>query len=189
MECNYKMSFLNIWSFQIVSKVVTLKEKILDGLNRNLEVPLEVVEMQDGPGLFPYIISNIFISFPGRGVIAKEAIPINSFVCEYKATGVYSTQQYRQREKEYLENDEIVANIEAKVNGKIMHFDATRRLNQFGRYINHSTVPNIKPHPPLFVRGKYCVGFYSTTPIAEKEEIVWDYNDRNSQFPWLSKGT
>ena len=30
--------------------VVTLKEQVLDGLNRNLEVPLKIQNMHDGSG-------------------------------------------------------------------------------------------------------------------------------------------
>lgn len=70
----------------------------------------------------------------GRGVYALQDIPEGSFICEYKTTSVYSTQQYKMHELEYKQEEEICASFEAKVNSKTMHFDGTRRYNQFGIY-------------------------------------------------------
>ena len=84
-------------------------------------------------------------------------------------------------------NNEICAAVEAKIEGNLHYFDATRRYIQFGRYINHSTAPNIRPHPPIFIRGKYHLGFTSTVDIPSGDELVWDYIFRDKEIPWLGK--
>ena len=64
--------------------------------------------------------------------------------------------------------------------------DATRKLNQFGCYINHTRHGiNIKPHPPLLGREKYRVGFYSLKDIQKGEELFYDYNDSDADHLWL----
>lgn len=61
---------------------------------------------------------------------------------------------------------------------------------QIGRYINHAAggeagiggQANCRPHRPLFVRGKWRVGFISTRDIKAGEELLYDYRVR-SQVP------
>ena len=128
-------------------------------------------------------------SSAGRGVIPLEDIPIKTFVCEYKTTGVYTKNIHSKRELEYGLNNESSSCVEVKINGKQKYFDGTRRFNQFGRFINHSTSPNLQLHPPLFVRGKHRIGFFSLHNIPANTELTWDYADRNPEFPWLSEGS
>ena len=125
------------------------------------------------------------VSGKGRGVFSLCDIPKGTFICEYKTTGVYSKKEHQRREMEYYFNEEIVATVEAKVDGRVMFFDGTRRLNQFGSLINHSTRPNCKPFPPVFVRGKYRIGFLALKNICKDQELTWDYNYRDPKWPWL----
>ena len=171
--------------------VLSLKEKCIDSLNRSLEAPLKVEECLNPGKIAAKYIFNIhfYKSEKGRGLFATSMIPANEFICEYKTTDVYSSKKRRsEREKEYSVNDEGVRVIEAKFNSKTYYFDATRRLNQFGVYANHSVTPNAKLHPPLIVRSKLRVCLYSLRDIASGEEITYDYGDRDSDIPWLSGG-
>ena len=103
--------------------------------------------------------------------------------------GVYTKNMYSKQELEYSLINDSSSSVEVKINGKQQYFDDTRRFNQFCRFINHSTSPNVKLHPPLFVRGKYRIGFFSLHHISAKTELTWDYADRNPEFPWLSEGS
>ena len=69
-------------------------------------------------------------------MFALETIPTESFICEYKTTGVYMKEEFESRDKKYTINSEFSTSVEAKINGKICFFDATQRYNQFGRYLN-----------------------------------------------------
>ena len=162
-----------------------MKEIAIDALNRGLEAPLEIRMCKEKGKIDKFPLLMIIVLGKGRGVFALQNIPEGSFICEYKTTGVYSTQQYKLRELEYKQEEEICASVEAKVNSKTMHFDGTRRYNQFGIYINHSITPNIKPFPPVFVRGKHRIGFFSSKPIQKNEELHWDYCYRDPKWPWL----
>lgn len=123
----------------------------------------------------------------GRGLYATAYIPAGEFVCEYKTSVVYSNKStYTQYQKEYNINNEGARVVECKHDSKKYYFDATRRVNQFGVYANHSTAPNCKLYPPLFVRGKLRLSLVSIGNINARDEIVWDYGDRDPNFPWLS---
>lgn len=53
-----------------------------------------------------------------------------------------------------------------------------------GRYINHSRHPNIRPYPPIFVRGKSRIGMYSLSDIRGNDELMWDYGITTGEMPW-----
>ena len=69
--------------------------------------------------------------------------------------------------------------------GRWWCFDATRSLNQFGRYMNHTpgSMVNATPVPPVLLEGRLRVGFIATKHIQAGEEITWDYGVRGE--PWL----
>ena len=75
--------------------------------------------------------------------------------------------------------------VEGVYCGKQYMFDATRQLNQFERYINHSCLPNIKFTSVLKVRDKIQVGFISTKLISEGSQLFCDYGDIRSHLDWL----
>ena len=122
-------------------------------------------------------------------MFATADIPIQTFICEYKTTVVYSNPAtYQKLQNEYIINNEPCKVVEAKLNGKRYWFDATRRLNQFGAYANHAVHCNSKLLPPVMVRNKLRIGLLSIRNIQKGEEVTWDYADRNPNFPWLSRG-
>ena len=127
-------------------------EIVIDGLNRNLEKMNKSLEIKHTG------------EDRGRGVFAVKPIMKSEYVCEYKTTAVLNEKKNEELQREYELNNEGSCTIEAKVKGKKMFFDATRHMDQFGRYVNH--VARVQPHPPLFVRGKWRVGFYATTNIS-----------------------
>ena len=71
--------------------------------------------------------------------------------------------------------------------GRWWCFDATRRLNQFGRYMNNApgSMANATPVPPVLLEGRLRVGFIATKHIQAGEEITWDYGVHGE--PWLSR--
>ena len=106
------------------------------------------------------------------------------YICEYKTTNVYETAGFIPKQREYEKNDETSATISFKVGRTKYFYDATRRYNQMGRYMNHSRRPNIRPYPPLFVRGKSRIGMYSINDIKKNEELLWDYGITTGEMPW-----
>ena len=70
--------------------------------------------------------------------------------------------------------------LETQFGSKLV-FDATRCYDQCGRYINHSSsgrAKNCRYWRPLFIRGKYRVGFVASRDIAVNEELSYDYGIR-----------
>lgn len=56
------------------------------------------------------------------------------------------------------------------------------------RYINHGIKEaNLKPHPPVFVSGKYRVGFLATKDIKAGEELLYDYGQQPKAPSWLRR--
>lgn len=151
--------------------MLTPDEKVLDGLQRGHAMALEVRESEG----------------KGRGLFAQENVPKGTYVCEYKTAIMYPRSQRKQHEEEYKKNDEGCFILEAKVKERWVCFDATRKYDSYGRYINHSHSGNIKPHRPFFVRGKYRVGFLTTTDVKKGDELFYDYGVSSSGIPWLRK--
>ena len=145
---------------------------MIDGLNRDLEAPLSITHAGE----------------KGRGVFADTKIPKHTFVCEYKTTNVYDQKQYDKRNKEMEANDEICSIVEYRVGKSILYFDATRRFNQYGKYMNHGRrEANVKIHRPLTIRGRLRIGMYSIRDIEFVEELVWDYGIKRKDMPWEGK--
>ena len=88
-------------------------------------------------------------------------------------------------EVEYANNNEGCYLLRGKIKEKNMWFDATRKFDQYGRYINHSTDHNIKPIPPVFVHEKWRIGFLATKDIKPEEELLYDYGVRDDDIPCL----
>ena len=99
----------------------------------------------------------------GRGLFTRELIRARSFICEYKVAKSCLPYPRRQRpaiEREYQQSGEGCYILEAQdKEGRWWCFDATRRLNQFGRYINHApgSMANATPAPPVLVEGRLRV--------------------------------
>lgn len=69
----------------------------------------------------------------GRGVRALENIKMGDFVTEYKYGKKYLKKERQKFEEEYKMNEEGCYTLEAKIDGRNYCFDATRRLNCYGR--------------------------------------------------------
>ena len=72
--------------------------------------------------------------------------------------------------------------------GRWWCFDANRRVNQFGRYMNIApgNMANATAVPPyVVVEGRLRLAFTATKPIQAGDEITWDYGVCGE--PWLSK--
>ena len=152
---------------------MTEEERVIQGLSTNItrgSLELQLVSAQ-----------------VGRGVFVREPISKGDFVCEYKTTEVYTSREdARAKEAEYDINQEGSFILEVKIpNGKVVYLDATRRFEQFGRYINHSACyPNVKLARPMFLKGKWRVGFVAQRNIEAGEELRYDYGIRDPELPW-----
>ena len=114
-------------------------------------------------------------------------ITAHNYICEYKTTKVYDSRiEYEKRLQEYEKNGETSATISHKVGRTTYLYDATRRFNQFGRYMNHSCQPNVRLHRPIFIRGKSRIWMYSISHIKEGDELMWDYGITAGEMPWLT---
>ena len=123
----------------------------------------------------------------GRGVFAVNTIRKGNFICEYKTyRPPYPRSQKAAIEKEYIFNGEGCYIVEAKGPDGWVCFDATRSLNQYGRYINHSPgrLANAKLANPILYGGKLRLGVVALRDIVDGEEIVYDYGVRGET--WLT---
>lgn len=178
----------------ITNRVPTPKEVVILGLERGKSRPLEV-----------RVTSSM-----GRGVFALEPIPEGVYVTEYKYDKVYPQRERGKYAEEYDINSEASYVLDVFIGGKKMCIDATRRLYSYGRYpnecifvtneitihliryINHAVEgraggANVRPLPPVFVKGKYRVGFISLRAIEVSEELFWDYGQQRGAEPWLQR--
>ena len=124
----------------------------------------------------------------GYGVLAKEYITCNEYVCEYKYNLSYPRSEREKWEQEYAINDEGCYILEVQLpTGKWLCMDATRNEKSFGRYINHArrTEANIRMHSPLLIRGKWRVAMYSTRNIEPGDELAYDYGDQLHKPPFM----
>ena len=154
-------------------RVVSQLEKVTAGLTNNV-VPkqLELIETKD----------------KGRGVITLEDIQNGDYVLEYKYSESYSRAERVAKEKEYAMNDEGCYILEAQLpEGKWICLDATRNVNCWARYINHSTKPNLKLFRPLMVNGKWRAGFVAARNIQAREALSYDYGQQNNAPYWLQR--
>ena len=82
----------------------------------------------------------------GRGVVAREKIGKQSFVCEYKATVVERDERgKRELRHQYNRMGCYMVDVAHSVGKGKITLDATDHLHNYGRYINHATNANIRP--------------------------------------------
>ena len=125
----------------------------------------------------------------GLGVFTTKSFMRGEYVAEYKTQEVYSRKEKKDHEEEYILNEEGCYVLEAKFNERWWCFDATRRFEQFGRYINHSSSKeaNVRPHGPVSIRKKLRVGFLAVRDIAAGEELQYDYGCSPNGIEWLKR--
>ncbi len=123
----------------------------------------------------------------GRCVYAGEDIDSGDYVAEYKYSLSYKRKEKKKKEDIYEKNGEGCYILETqlpKSQGWIC-LDATRNLNCWGRYINHSANPNLKICKPMMVRGKWRVGFTARQDIKKGEEVTYDYGKQKNPPYWM----
>ena len=75
----------------------------------------------------------------GRGVITEEPLLRHEYVCEYCTHAIhFDDDSLEKSTSEYDINGEGSYILSTYCNGQMLHFDATRRYQQYGRYINHA---------------------------------------------------
>ena len=156
---------------------MTKKEIVIEGLEKRREAELEVKDT----GLER-----------GRGLFATAVIQKGRYVCEYRTGHVYRASQKKKHVAKYNASGDGDYILEARTGPQSvwMCYDATRAFHQFGRYANHSLKrANMVPSAPVYVRGKYRIGFTALQDIQPGEELFWDYGDRKSEMPWLKNAT
>ena len=147
----------------------TIKEKVIDGLNRDLNAPVEIRDT-----------GNV----KGRRVFALQRIERHTYICEHKTTNAYKEDKFHLKQKQYEENEETSATITFPVGRKKFYYDNTRRFNQIGWYLNHSKKANVKPHCAVFLRGKSRIGMYTIKDVLTDEELEWEYGISTKEMPW-----
>ena len=156
---------------------MTKKEIVIEGLEKRHEAELEVKDT----GLER-----------GRGLFATAVIQKGRYVCEYRTGDVYRASQKKKHVAKYNASGDGDYILEARTGPQSvwMCYDATRAFHQFGRYANHSLKrANMVPSAPVYVCGKYRIGFTALQDIQPGEELFWDYGDRKSKMPWLKNAT
>ena len=63
-------------------------------------------------------------------------------------------------------------------------FDATRKYEQLGRYMNHARNPNAVITLPVMVRKKWRIGFCAARNIKAGEEVAWNYEVQGQEWSW-----
>lgn len=140
---------------------MTRDEIITEGLSTGKDAPLEV--RNDG--------------ISSRGVFATGHIHKGEWLCEYRGL-VYPLSELEKYIQEYDLNGEgsYIVTSKYPVKGSTrLCWDATRRMNQYGRFLNHAKHPNASLTPPKHVRGKWRIGFIAVRDIEPGHEVVWDY--------------
>lgn len=125
----------------------------------------------------------------GRSAFAAHVFQSGDFVCEYASCV---------RERTYPDwAEERCAQLgigcycfDANYKGKTYTFDASTRLKDPGRYINHcSKNYNLLKMQPVMVgeppENRLRIGFVAKKRIEKGEELFYDYGVRDPEIPWL----
>lgn len=126
----------------------------------------------------------------GHSAFANRDFDSGEFVCEYA-----STVRVRQTPDIYDErNEELNIGcycLDASYKGTIYTFDATSKLKDPGRYINHASKNyNLNIMKPVMVgkppNNRLRIGFLARKPIKKGEELFFDYGVKDPDLPWLT---
>ena len=118
-------------------------------------------------------------------MFALETIPKNGYICESKTHRPPYPRSEKAIEQEYPHNQEGCYIVEARGPTGWLCFDATRRYDQYGRYINHAPerMANARLANPVLINGKLRLGVVAVREITMGEEISYDYGVRGEE--WL----
>lgn len=106
----------------------------------------------------------------GYGLVATSYIPPGVFIMEYVGE-VLNSKQFEKRANEYSRLMNAHYYFMALSSDCVI--DATKKGN-ISRFINHSCDPNAETQK-WTVNGELRIGFFSTKPIMQDEEITFDY--------------
>ena len=137
----------------------------------------------------PYLMEVVEVHGKGRGVIVKDSVRMGAYVCEYEADSVFPRKQRASREEEYARNEEGCYIIDVHTRDGWVCLDATRSFSAIGRLLNHAprAVATLTPYKPLFVGGKWRVGFTASRQLHPGEELTWDYGCEPGGLEWLKR--
>ena len=112
----------------------------------------------------------------GRGLVVREEVTAGSYVLEYEAE-VYPRKERRSHKREYIGNNEGCFIIDVQTADGWVCLDATRCLVSPGRLLNHAPRDRatLAPFKPLFLKGRWRVGFVATRDLHPGQELTWDY--------------
>ena len=120
----------------------------------------------------------------GRGIFTTQDFKCGSFVATYR--GDLITKTVAQQREANNPTEEISYMYYFRHNESLFCYDATAEKDgEFARLINHS-----KKSPNLLVHKK-CVGdkpylyFTAKIDLPPNTQLLYDYGDRKSQYPWL----
>ena len=133
-----------------------------------------------------------FIEFDkekGRGVVADEDIEEGEFVVEYKYSESYKPKVKPKKDRDYIKSNMgcFILEVQLPHDKGWLCLDATLNINCWGRYINHSTEPNLKIWKPMKVRDKWRVGFTAVRFIKKGEELRYNYGKQKNAPEWMKK--
>lgn len=120
----------------------------------------------------------------GRGIAAKRAFPMHSFICEYVGTRISTAEAIKASE-----NSESTYRLYVTKGRKKLVIDAAEETGRYGRLINHSHIaPNAKT-VCVEIDGQLRAAIVAVKDINIGEEILYDYGEtRRSMIisnPWL----
>ena len=125
----------------------------------------------------------------GRSAFANKNFAPGDFVCEYA-----STVRIRSIPDTFEERNEQLGIgcycLDANFKGTMYTFDATNKLKDPGRYINHASRNcNLVKMKPVMVgippNNRLRIGFVAKMAIKKEEELFFDYGVRDPAIPWL----
>ena len=125
----------------------------------------------------------------GRSAFAARAFQPGDFVCEY-ASCVREKTNPDWAEERYGQLGIGCYCFDASYNGKVYTFDASTRIKDPGRYINHcSKNCNLVKMQPVMVgeppENRLRIGFCARRRIEKGVELFYDYGIRDKEIPWL----
>ena len=140
-----------------------------------------------------YSRANVRImNVPGRGrsAFADRDFNAGDFVCEYASSvREKETPDWREQRNEDLGIGCFC--LDAAYKGKQYTFDASTRIKDPGRYINHARRNyNLTIMPAVMIdtppNQRLRIGFVAKKAIAKGDELFFNYGITDKEVPWLA---